>query len=177
MPANADLWGWRSSETRTEDGAVESTQQVWAHEPVVAMSEHGAKQLGSIYWREVRRATRGLVRVRELDSAVEIRLVGRPTLLRFTPAQLTVEPDAVSCVYSITGGLLSREPTGTITFTQRKLDDRVLLWSGIKGFHPTLAARPGAPDWTGELYKRIQARLHVAISGDYFRRLIREGRA
>jgi hypothetical protein len=173
-PANADLWGWRSSETRLEDGAVESKQQVWFEQPVVPMTDAGARRLGSVYWREVRRSTRGLVRVREFAEGVEIRLIGRPTLLRFSPPELTVEADAVTCVYPITGGLLSRERTGTITFAQRQLGDRVLVESAIAGFHPTLAARPGSPDWTGEAYKRIQARLHVAISGDYFRRLIRE---
>ena len=38
-PANADLWGWRSSETRLEDGAVESRQQVWFEQPVVPMQD------------------------------------------------------------------------------------------------------------------------------------------
>ena len=59
----------------------------------------------------------------------------------------------------------------TISFTQRRLHDRVRLESAIAAFHPRLAARPGAPAWTGELYKRVQARLHVAISRSYFREL------
>jgi hypothetical protein len=160
-----------------EDGAVESSQQVWVEEPVVAMTADGARQLGASYWREVRRSTRGLVHVRESAADVQIRVIGRPTLLRFSPAEVTVTAEEVSCTYAITGGLLTRGPDGSITFTQRILEDRVELWSGITGFHPTLAARPGAPRWTGELYKQIQARLHVAISGDYFRRLIREARA
>jgi hypothetical protein len=173
-PANADLWGWRSSEKRLEDGAVESRQRVWFEQPVVPMTVAGARRLGSVYWREVRRSTRGLVRVRESAKGVEIRLIGRPTLLRFSAPEVTVEADAVTCAYPITGGLLSRERSGTITFAQRQLEDRVLVESAIAGFHPTLAARPGSPDWTGEAYKHIQARLHVAISGDYFRRLSRE---
>ena len=90
------------------------------------------------------------------------------------PPRLGIGADAVSCTYPIVGGILSRAAAGTITFTQRRLDDRVLLASAIAGFHPTLAGRPGAPAWTGELYKRVQARIHVAISGDYFRRLIAE---
>lgn len=174
MTANADLWGWRTSETRLEDGAVESKQQVWVKRPVVAMTAAGARRLGSVYWREVRRSTHGLVRVGESPEGVEIRLVGRPTLLRFSAPEVTVAPDAVTCVYPIVGGLLARERSGTITFAQRQLEDRVLVESAIAGFHPTLAARPGAPDWTGEAYKRVQARLHVAISGDYFRRLSQE---
>jgi hypothetical protein len=72
--------------------------------------------------------------------------------------------------------MLSRTPSGTITFIQRQLDDRILLVSAIAGFHPTLAGPPGAPAWTGELYKRVQARIHVAVSDNYFRRLIAEAR-
>ena len=171
----ADLWGWRSSETRLKSGAVESEQRVWAEAPVVEMSEAGARRLGSVYWREVRHATGGLVRVGVPGGGVELRVVGRgPALLRFGPAEVSVEPDAVVCTYPIVGGALSRTPSGTITFAQRQLDDRVLLMSAIAGFHPTLAGRPGAPAWTGELYKRVQARIHVAISGNYFRRLITE---
>ena len=152
---------------------MESKQQVWVAQPVVETSESGARELGLRYWQEVRRTTRGLVRVRISSSGVQIRVAGHgPAVLRFAPAQVSVDADAVTCVYAITGGLLSREPTGTITFSQRRLADRVLLESAIAGFHPTLAARPGAPDWTGELYKRVQARIHVGISGDYFRHLV-----
>ena len=173
----ADLWGWRSSETRLESGAVESEQRVWAVEPVVETSEAGARRLGSVYWREVRRATRGLVRVAASGGGVELRVGGRgPALLRFGAAEVSVEAHAVLCTFPIVGGLLSRTPSGTITFAQRRLDDRVLLVSAIAGFHPTLAGRPGAPAWTGELYKRVQARIHVAISRNYFRRLIAEAR-
>jgi hypothetical protein len=105
----------------------------------------GARRLGSVYWREVRRSTHGLVRVGESPEGVEIRLVGRPTLLRFSAPEVTVAPDAVTCVYPIVGGLLARERSGTITFAQRQLEDRVLVESAIAGFHPTLAARPGGP--------------------------------
>jgi hypothetical protein len=171
----ADLWGWRSSETRLKSGAVESEQRVWLKEPVVEMSEAGARRLGSVYWREVSRATRGLVRVAVPGDGIELRVVGRgPALLRFGPAVVSVEAGGVSCRFPIVGGVLSRTPSGTIMFAQRRLDDRVLLVSAIAGFHPTLAGRPGAPAWTGEVYKRVQARIHVAISGNYFRRLMAE---
>lgn len=171
----ADLWGWRSSETRLKSGAVESEQCVWVERPVVEMSAAGARRLGAVYWREVHHATRGLVRVGAPRGGVELRVAGRgPALLRFGPADVSVEPGAVVCTFPIVGGALSRTPSGTITFAQRQLDDRVLLVSAIAGFHPTLAGRPGAPAWTGELYKRVQARIHVAISGNYFRRLIAE---
>lgn len=171
MTARADLWGWQSTEKRLLDGAVESRQLVWTEDAVVEMSESGARELAARYWRVVRRTTRGLVRVRERDGGVEIRLPGLPPLLRFAPPLVTVEPDSASCAFPIVGGLLCREPSGSISFTQRRLHDRIRLESAIAAFHPRLAARPGAPAWTGELYKRVQARLHVAISRSYFREL------
>jgi hypothetical protein len=177
MPRNADLRGWRSSETRSADGGVVSEQHVWVDEPVVEMSEAGARRLGSTYWHAVRRATGGVVRVGGRSAGVDLRVFGRgPALLRFGPRELSVEPDAVSCTYPILGGVLSRVPAGTITFAQRRLDGRVLLASIVVEFHPTLAGRPGAPAWTGELYTRVQARIHVSVSGEYFRRLIEEAR-
>ena len=157
-----------------KSGAVESEQRVWVEKPVVEMTEAGARRLGAVYWREVSRATRGLVRGGP-EEGVELRVVGRgPALLRFGPAEVSVDRDAVLCTFPIVGGALTRNQSGTITFIQRKLDERFLLVSAIAGFHPLLAGRPGAPAWTGELYKRVQARVHVAISRNYFRRLIAE---
>ena len=171
-----ELWGWNSTETRLEDGAVESCQQVWTPAEVVAMDEHGARELTGRYWRIVRRTTHGLVRVRESERGVDIRLPLGPPLLRFGPAAIEVDGDDVTATHPIVGGLLVRERTGTIRFSQRRLSDRVLVESAIAGFHPTLAARPGAPEWTGQLYKRLQARLHVAISRRYFSELAGTGR-
>ena len=52
-------------------------------------------------------------------------------------------------------------------------DGEVELRSAIAGYFPTLAARPGAPAWTGEVYNQVQARLHARVSRSYFRRLAR----
>jgi hypothetical protein len=49
----------------------------------------------------------------------------------------------------------------------------VELRSVIAGYYPTLAARPGAPAWTGEVYNQVQARLHARVSHRYFRHLAR----
>jgi len=177
MPRTTDLRGWRSSEARSEDGGVESEQHVWVDEPVVEMSAAGAHRLGSTYWHAVRRATGGVVRVGGVSAGVELRVIGHgPAVLRFGRHELSVEPNAVSCTYPILGGMLSREPTGTLTLAQRRLDGRVLLASAVTGFHPTLASRPGAPAWTGELYTHLQARIHVRVSGVYFRHLIEAAR-
>ncbi len=92
-------------------------------------------------------------------------------LLGFAPVRVEVDEQSITAVHDITGGLLSRQPTGSISPSQNQLEDRVRLESAITDFHPTLAAWLGAPAFTGELYKRVQATLHVAISRDYFRRL------
>ena len=129
--------------------------------------------LGAAYWREVERLTRGLVRTRAGDGGMELRVARcGPTLLRFGHPQLSVTTDAVSTTYPIAGGMLARRAAGSITLSMRGGTGRVELRSVITGYHPTLAARPGTPAWTGELYDQIQARVHARISRRYFQRLI-----
>jgi hypothetical protein len=95
-----------------------------------------------------------------------------PTLLRLGNPQLSVTSDSVSTTDPITGGLLARRAAGSITLSMYGGSGRVELRSAIAGYHPTLAARPGAPAWTGELYEQIQARIHARVSRRYFQRLI-----
>jgi len=102
--------------------------------------------LGAAYWREVERLTRGIVRTRSRGSGMELRVARfGPTLLRFGPPQLSVTTDAVSTTYPITGGMLARRAAGSITLSMHGGAGRVELRSAIAGYHPTLAARPGAP--------------------------------
>ena len=165
--------GWSSSHRRRNDGAIESTQRLVAPRPVVEHTVEGAMILGAAYWREVERLTRGLVRTRSSRGSTELRFVRRgPTLLRFGNPRLSVTTDAVSTTYPITGGLLARRAAGSITLSMRGGADSGELRSAIAGYPPTLAARPGAPAWTGELYDQIQARIHARVSRRYFHRLI-----
>ncbi len=165
-------WGWESVEERSADGAISSAQRARFAEPVVPMEGDGARMLSSTYWREVERTTVGLVRARASAEDVVLRLaVGGPALLRFGPAVVCADPSAVTCTHVIVGGLLARPPGGLIRFEQRAQGGDVLVVSAISGFHPALAARPGAPAWTGELYKRVQSRLHIAVARRYFARL------
>lgn len=128
--------------------------------------------LSSIYWREVERSTRGLVQALSAADGVVLGLpLHGPALLRFGQATLSVCPTGISCCHEIVGGLLARRAAGTIKFEQRPQDGQVLVISAIAGFYPTLAARPGAPAWTGELYKRVQSRVHIAVARRYFARL------
>jgi hypothetical protein len=144
-----------------------------APRPVVEHSAEGAMMLGDAYWREVERLTRGIVRTRSSTGGAELRLARRgPTLLRFGPPQLTATTNVVSMTYPIAGGMLARRAAGSITLSMHGGADGVELRSAIAEYYPTLAARPGAPAWTGELYDQIQARIHARVSRRYFHHLI-----
>lgn len=176
--SGAAYWGWESVEERSGDGAVSSVQRARFRRPAVSFSYEGAQQLSRMYWREVERSTHGLIRATASANGVSLHVVGRgPALLRFGPAEIAATTVAVRCGHAIAGGLLARAPSGEIAFEQRVQDDGVLVVSAISGFHPTLAARPGMPVWTGELYKRVQSRLHVLVGRRYFDRLVQEGGA
>ena len=173
----AAYWGWESVEERAGDGAVSSVQRARFGRPVVSFSDEGARHLSSTYWREVERSTLRLVRATGPARGVSLLAFGRgPVLLRFGPAEITATPTEVRCGHAIVGGLLARKASGEIRFEQRVQDDGVLVISAISGFHPTLAARPGMPAWTGELYKGVQSRLHVLVGRRYFDCLAQEGR-
>jgi hypothetical protein len=162
-----ELDGWRSTQSRAADGAIESDERVRAAAPVVDRSEAGARALGDRYWREVASASHGVVRRRRTHDSVELRLFGRgPCLLRFGPVETTYGTDHTCCRYPIRGGLLARRPGGSLTLSQTGAD-RPEFRAAVQGFAPRLGSRP---------YERIQRRLHLAISRRYFRRLIEEAR-
>ena len=159
---------WETSQRQLPDGAVESEQCVTLSAPVVAYDDAGASMLGERYWREVERATYGLVRAHRTAEGVRLRLLGRgPVLLSFAPARLEADTNSVRCSFPISGGRLARRAAGELTFAQVD-GERVELRSAIRGFYPALAAHEGRRDWTGALYKSVQSRIHVAISRRYF---------
>ncbi len=166
---------WKTAERQSSSGAVESEQFLMTDRAVVPASEDGAKRLGHVYWETLEPFTRSLVAVRGLtDGGIELRLRAGPTLLRFGAPELTATSREVSCRYAIVGGLLARRRLGAITFRQEECAEGFVLSSAITDFHPTLAARPGRPEWTGALYVQGQSRLHVALSRRYFARLLEE---
>jgi hypothetical protein len=168
------LVGWTTSHRRRDDGATESTQRAIVSGPAADRSPEGAAALGSAYWRAVAQTTAGLVGRRESDAGSELRLGRRgPVLLRFGPPRYDVTAAGVSAAYPITGGLLARRPSGSLTLSMEDRDGEVELRSAIAGYYPTLAARPGAPAWTGEVYNQVQARLHARVSRSYFRHVAR----
>jgi hypothetical protein len=152
-------------------GVVATAQRIELTRPAVPQAESGAVALATAYWREVERSTGGLVDVREVGKAVEIRLLGRgPALLRLGPVQTVVTPASLVCRYSIVGGVLVRRAGGRLTLSQT-IRSSVRLRASVAGFMPRLAARPGLPRWTGPLWLLGQARLHDAIGRRFLTRL------
>jgi hypothetical protein len=163
----------RSTSEQRADGAVESEQRIPAPGPVVEDTERGAAELGAVYWREVERFMRGLVRARvSADGSVKLQLrPGRILLLSFAPPKLSAANGIVRCTYRVSGGLLTRSASGTISFMQEAGPPPALA-SAISGFFPRFAAAPGRPSWTGAFYEQVQRRLHLAVSKRYFKALV-----
>ena len=162
------LHGWDTSELMLPSGGFESTQRVLASEPVVESSESGARWLGIAYWEAVNRLTRGGVRARWTDDGGRLTLLGGASLLSFGAPELAFSGDAVSCRYAIQGGLLALRAGGSVTLTQRYAGEEVELSVTVAEYLPRLAARVGAPRWTGALYVKGQSPLHAAVSRRYF---------
>jgi len=165
--------GWETSERVLESGRFESRQRVLVAEPVVEASEAGARSLGVTYWQAVDRFTRGGVRASWTGDGGKLKLLGGPTLLTFGSAEFLFDGELVSCRHAIQGGLLALRAGGSVTLAQRPEGDRQELSVMIEGYLPRLAARAGAPSWTGMLYAKGQSPLHAAVSLRYFELLTR----
>jgi hypothetical protein len=162
--ARSQLSGWSSTERLSASGAVEFEQRVASTRPLVELSEAGALALAERYWNEVETVTGRLVRVRRRDPELELRLLGRWTLLRFGAPQTVVDESGVLSRFPILGGLLARTPAGSITFAQTT-GPAAGLRATIEGFFPRLK---------GALYRHVQQRIHTSVSRRYFRRLLEE---
>lgn len=170
------LSGWETLERVTESGAMESRQTVHADRPVVDASEAGARWLGLRYWQAVQDATGGAVRAGWREEGGRLHLLGGATLLRFGPPERSAADGVVSCRYAIKGGLLALRAGGRVTLEQRPAGEGVELTVSVEEYLPRLAARVGAPRWTGLLYARAQSPFHVAVSRRFFRSLARGSR-
>ena len=162
--------GWSSVEEYTADGAIHFEQRARPPAPAVDLSEAGARELAERYWREVEALTRRAVQARRFADGVELRLLGRWTLLRFGRSETTVGSSAVLSRFPILGGALTRTPGGSITFAQTVAPE-LELRTTVDGFVPRLGGRAGRPDWSRALSWELQRRLHVAISRRYLTRL------
>ena len=167
------LHGWEASERVLESGGFESRQRVLVPEPAVEASETGARWLGVTYWQAVDGFTRGGVRAsgaaRVAGSAC---WAARPCSgsarrsSRYTDGM-------VSCRYAIEGGLLALRAGGSVTLAQRADGAEHELSVTVEEYLPRLAARAGAPWWTGALYAKGQSPFHAAVSRRYFELLVR----
>lgn len=166
-----ELRGWEATERLLESGGFESRQRVLVSGPVVESSAAGARWLGLAYWQAVDRFTRGGARASWNDEGGRLKLVGGATLLTFGPPELVFEPEAVSCCYSIQGGMLALRAGGSVTLAQRFDGDEHELSVKVQEYLPRLAARAGAPWWKGSLYAKGQSPLHAAVSRRYFKLL------
>jgi len=165
--------GWESSEKVLESGGLESRQRVLVPEPAVEASEAGARMLGVTYWQAVDRFTRGGVRASWSGGGGKLKLLGGATLLTFGPPELSFDTGVVFCKHEIRGGLLALRAGGSVTLAQRPEDDQQELSVTVEEYLPRLAARAGAPEWTGLLYMKGQSPFHAAVSRRYFDLLVR----
>ena len=163
------LHSWHSRERVLDSGGFESTQRVLASEPVVECSESGARWLGIAYWQAVNRVTRG-GRARPLDER------WRPPhpAGRREPPRPSGRPSSHSPATPSRVGTRSREAyspcgrAGRSHSRSERADDEVELSVFVEEYLPRLAARLGAPRWTGALYAKGQSPLHAAVSRRYF---------
>ena len=169
----AALTGWETSERVLESGGFESRQRILVAQPAVEASEAGARTLGVMYWKAVDRFTRGGVRASWTGEGGKLKLLGGPSLLSFGPPQLAFDGGLVSCQYAIQGGLLALRAGGSVTLAQRTEGQQQELSVTVEGYLPRLAARAGAPPWTGMLYAKGQSPFHAAVSRRYFELLLR----
>ena len=167
------MTGWESSERGLPSGGFESRQRVLVPEPVVEASEAGARTLGVTYWLAVDRVTRGGVRASWTGAGGKLKLLGGPTLLTFGPPELSFDAGLVSCRHAIQGGMLALRAGGSVTLAQRPEGDQQELSVTVEEYLPRLAARAGAPAWTGMLYAKGQSPFHAAVSRRYFELLQR----
>jgi hypothetical protein len=165
--------GWETCERVLESGAFDSRQRVLVAAPAVEASEAGARTLGITYWQAVDRFTRGGVRASWTGEGGGLKLLGGVPLLTFGSPQLAFDGGLVSCRYEIRGGLLALRAGGSVTLAQRPEGDQHELSVTVEEYLPRLAARAGAPAWTGMLYAKVQTPFHAAVSRRYFALLLR----
>ncbi|MBA3433298.1 MAG: hypothetical protein H0U08_04310 [Actinobacteria bacterium] len=162
------LQDWNATERMLDSGGFESGQRMLVADAVVEASRSSARWLGTTYWLTVGRVSRGTVRTRWRGDRPSLTLLGGITLLSFGPPALEFSADLVSCRYTIEGGLLASRAGGSVTLAQRRVEDGFVLSVVVEEYLPRLAARAGAPGWTGALYAKCQSPFHAAVSRQYF---------
>jgi hypothetical protein len=114
-----------------------------------------AELLGSAYWRAVRSASAGLVRVRAGTAGVELTLLGGPTLLALGPVVATQSEGASAYRREIVGGALTGAARGALEL--HATADEVSV--AVTGF---------VPRWGALSYALVQRPFHVWVSRRFF---------
>jgi hypothetical protein len=128
--------------------------------PVVEESPAGAAELAELYWREVERATLGIVRARGRNDTVSLVLARAVTLFVFGIPSVRAEEGAVACTLPILGGLLVERAGGELTIVQRTEPPEAQVV--VSGYRPRLAS--GTLRRLRRLvYVHAQARVHSVI--------------
>lgn len=141
---------------------VESEEWVLLHEPIVASSENGALELGALYFSELRRITRRLVRHDPRAGSSALRLCETLTLFVFGAPEVRVGVDEIECRLPIVGGLLVAEPGGALRVIQRTSPE-LQLGLLVTDYVPRLTSRR-RHTFRRFIYANVQRRLHTYIS-------------
>ena len=168
--------GWETNERVLESGGFESRQRVLVAEPCrralgVGRALARRELLACGRRRDARQRARDVAgrgrpppAARRRDAA-PVRIAGAPARGRL-----------VSCRYPIEGGLLALRAGGSVTLAQQDEGAEHELSVTVEEYLPRLAARAGAPWWTGALYAKGQSPFHAAVSRRYFELLVRGAR-
>ena len=70
--------------------------------------------------------------------------------------------------------MLAVRAGGSVTLTQTQVPNGFELAVVVEEYLPRLAARAGAPWWTGLVYAKAQSPFHTGVSRRYFELLRRE---
>lgn len=140
-------------------------------------SAAGLERLGYAYWRLLRRATLGLVRVVPVPPGHAVVLLARPlVLLRFSEPRYVMGAERASVRWRIRDGLLvaaeGREGPGRFAIVVTRVpgdDARARVEVEVAGFYPAIALR-----LSRGLYRVTQARVHVWVTHAYLRSLGRQ---
>ena len=165
---------WQTTERLLDSGAFESIQRTLVPKAPVEGSETGGRWLGIAYWQAVSGFSRGTVRPRWTAAGGRLTLLGGATLLRFGPPEVSFSDVLVSCRFPIEGGMLAVRAGGSVTLSQTEVQEGFELAVMVEEYLPRLAARAGAPWWTGLLYAKAQSPFHAGVSRYYFELLKRE---
>ena len=112
------------------------------------------------YWQEVEVTTRASCAPRSATGGIALRLFGRLTLLRFGAPETAVD-DAGALSASRSPAACSRARPAARSASRRRRPTPSSCARRSTGSSRASAGRPGAPLWTGALYRHVQRRLHT----------------